>query len=175
MPIAHFSRIIYPTGHACTAVQLERFTIHEFIPFLLVLHTFVMNELVWNIKGDISVIGKEIMYDKTGRGERSAGWIFAQTRVYTGWILKPTGVSNFHRNYPKWVVKFENCTNISQRVWLKTKKRYQTGVCLTFEDPARGCTWDEKGDVKCGTSLLTLTEGMPRWTSRAYTEGYLNG
>ena len=67
---------------------------------------------------------------ETGRGEGSAGWIFTPSGVSAGW-------------------------NFSE--WLKTKIWYLTGVCFTFEYPSRGCTWCEKGGLKGGTSLLTLT------------------
>ena len=40
-------------------------------------------------------------------------------------------------------------TNITQREWLKMKEMIpNTGVCLTFEYPTRGCAWGEKGGSK---------------------------
>ena len=75
-----------------------------------------------------------------------------------GPLFTPTGVSNFHNNDPKRVVKFENFTNIIQRECLKTKIWYSTGVCLTFEDPTRGCTWGEKR-VSKGRHIATDSDG----------------
>ena len=76
-----------------------------------------------------------------GRGEGSAGWIFTPTGVSAGWILTPTGVSNFHKNDLKRVAEYEKFTNITQRKWLRAKKWYPTGVCLSFEYPTRRCIW----------------------------------
>ena len=53
----------------------------------------------------------------------------------------------FHKYYPKWVAHNE--------------KLYPARVWLTFEYPNKGCIWGVKGGQKGGTSLLTLTEGVP--------------
>ena len=62
------------------------------------------------------------LHPETGRGEGSAGWIFTPTGVSAEWILTPTGVSNFHKNDPQRVAKYENFTNITPKEWLKMKK-----------------------------------------------------
>ena len=81
-------------------------------------------------------------------------WIPNQ-RVCLRW---KKGVQSAAHPYWRWQKEF---TNIIQGEWLKTKKWYPTGVCLTFENPIRGCAWGEINGLKGGTSLLTLTERVP--------------
>ena len=87
--------------------------------------------------------GGGTLHPETGRGEGSAVYSeYPRDEIY------PHEVSNFHKNDPKRVAKYENSTNITQREWLKMKKLYPTGVCLTFEYPTRGCTGGEKRGSK---------------------------
>ena len=68
---------------------------------------------------------------------------------------------NFHPNRSirgVRVAQYENFTNISQREWLKTKKWYLTGACLTFEYTTRGCSWGEKNG---GTSYWLWQKECP--------------
>ena len=99
--------------------------------------------------GSLAPGGGAALRPKTGRSEGSAGWIFT---FHSKWSI--SGV-NFNPNRS---IKF------SQK-GLKGKKHdekwYPIGVYLAFEYPNRGCTGVKKGGLKGGTSLLTLTEGMP--------------
>ena len=88
---------------------------------------------------------------ETGKGERSAGWIFTPTGLSAEWIFTPTRVSNFRRNMKMLQILPKESAS-EQKRWCPT------GVCLTFEYPTRGCS--EKGGLKDGTSLLTLTNGV---------------
>ena len=76
-----------------------------------------------------------VLRPETGRVEGSTGWNFTPTGLSTGWNLTPTGVSNFHK---------------------KTQQEYISHLNTQPE----GVPEVKKGDLKGGTSLLTLTEGV---------------
>ena len=81
---------------------------------------------------------------------------FHPNRGIRGVNFHPNRSIKFHKNDPKRVAKYENFTNMTQRMWLKTKKLIPNRSIFYFLH----LNTQPEG-LKGGTSLLTLTEGVP--------------
>ena len=91
---------------------------------------------------------------------------FHPNRSIRGVKFNPNRSIKFSQKWPKTVGKYENFTNDTQREWLKTKNHTQQDNRSMFDiwvPNQRVCGVPEvkKGGLMGGTSLLTLTEGLP--------------